>query len=56
MIQQSKDPKNFPPLLKQKMEEWMYETFQGLHWTVESLRHNTDEMRKEIQKLKERMK
>ncbi len=56
MIQQSKDPRDFPPFLKQKMEEWMYEIFQGLHWHVETLRHNTDEMRKEIVKIKEKMK
>ena len=53
MIVQSKDPRDFPPLLKAKMEEWMFDIFQGLHWHVETLRHNTDEMRKEIQKLKE---
>jgi len=41
---------------EQLTDELMYKIFNGLHLYLESLRHNTDEMRKEIKKLKEKMK
>lgn len=56
MIQQKTKPQEWPVLLKTSMNGWIKETFQGLHWHIETLRQNTDEMRKEIKKLKENNK
>jgi len=40
----------------QLTDELIYQIFSGLHWYIETMRHNTDEMRKEIKVLKEKMK
>ena len=55
MTKKSTNAREWPILLKTKMENWMFETFQGLNWYVQDLRQNTDEMRKEIKQLKEKM-
>lgn len=47
------------PLYKNSLQltdELIYQIFSGLYWYVETIRHNTDEMRKEIKVLKEKMK
>ena len=56
MIQQSLNPRDYPIKLKEEFDKWIYQAMMGLGWYVETLRHNTDEMRKEIQKLKEKNK
>jgi hypothetical protein len=56
IVKVNPEPKEWPLLLHEKMNDWIREAFDGVAWHVETLRHNTDEMKKEIKQLKDKMK